>query len=419
MRPTNPKCFHLSASCIQAFKACPTRFRLAYREGLRVDRDTDALRMGTNWHALHEEYRNALQQLQHDEIGTEETAEEMALNHVRHYLATAYEIRPGWKMKEEWEHEKAVLMTSFLAYLWYYQDDDIEYLHQELCFDLPVHSPKTGMPLPMDEVKRVGKIDHIVRFDGCVGPIERKSSSRDISPGSQFWEKSAKDTQVSMYALAITDLLNSGELPEELGITDDDVIGNTLYDVWRKPTTKPKFLSVAASLDLIKTGEYHGEEFIIDHAMMTITKTVKKEEVEVEVIDPETILIDCHEAEVELTKTGFKIRESIDMYASRLMQDIVDKPETYFQRKEIARSKKELRKFRQELFNIYQSMRMMDKSGTWFENEQQCRATFPCGDIPICYGEGADKVCDGKTIPAGFKRIFSDVTVEGDPINGD
>jgi hypothetical protein len=68
------------------------------------------------------------------------------------------------------------------------------------------------------------------------------------------------------------------------------------------------------------------------------------------------------------------------------------------------------------LYAVYQSQKLMAKHGTWFENESQCRATFPCPYIPICYGPGAAAVCDGKTTPPNFKRIFVDLTVNGQEV---
>ena len=41
----------LSYSALRTFKECPMKFRLAYLEGIRQIEDTEAQRMGTNWHA--------------------------------------------------------------------------------------------------------------------------------------------------------------------------------------------------------------------------------------------------------------------------------------------------------------------------------------------------------------------------------
>lgn len=418
MTKANPNCYHLSASSIAAFKACPTRFRLGYREGLRKAEDTDALRIGTNWHALHEVYRNVWAGFDHEEIGTDEQRHELALDAVIAHLNDAYAERLAAKSPDEWETERQILLTSFVAYLWYYSDDAVEYLCQELPFDLPLHMPRTGLPLPLSEVKRVGKIDHIVRWRNVVGPIERKSTSRNIEPGGDYWERSKKDTQVSMYALAIADMAQAGQLPAELRHTEN--IGNTIYDVWRRPTMKPAAMSQADTAAFLDTGTYHDQEFSVELTMQVVeqVKTLKSGDKIIPHDVPETVSVDGVPAEVSISKTYKPVlRETPAMFAARLLADMCERPDHYFQRKEIARTDADLRKFRIELFNIYQSQRLMAKHDTWFENEQQCRATFACPYIPVCYGPGADAVCDGATTPDGFKRIFVDPTVNGQAID--
>lgn len=394
MAAPNPDCFHLSASSIAAFKACPTRFRLSYREGIRKDEDTDAQRVGTSWHAMHEVHHNAL---------VDGAPRDSALAAVIDYLDERYadQTLPSWKTIEEWELERQILLTCFIGYQWVWENDPVTPIISELGFKLPVTDPLVGLPLPKSKALRVGKIDHVVEWQGMIGNVERKSTTRKIEPGSEYWEKSQKDTQVSMYALAFKDLLASGEMPQPvLDRLEDKTIrpGNTLYDVWHKPTIKPSKLSQKDTLALIESGIYMEDHF------------------EVEVIrdgdDITAILIDEVEAEFVVGKSGNPaVRETIGMFAARLMTDIQERPDFYFQRKEIARTTQDLIKFRTELFNLYEAQRMFDRTGCWYENENQCRATFTCPYIPICYGEGADAVCDGETTPPGFKRIFVDLTV--------
>ena len=403
------RCFKLSASSIAAFKSCPQRFRLSYREGIRRAEDTDALRIGSNWHAIHEVYRNASEAAY---ASGYEIAQGDEIQAVIDHLNGAYERKPASKTIEEWDLERRILLTCFIAYLWYYQNDTIEYLAQEQKFDLPLHFPTTGLPLSTKKVVRVGKIDHLIKWQSMVGAVERKSTSRDISTSGDYWERSRKDTQVSMYALAIHDLCRSGQLPvlENLDL-QGTTLGNTLYDVWRRPGTKPKMLSQKDTVLFIETGEYFDEKFeVTTHYVLEPCPTAPTAE------KIHQVLVDG--VEVSEIKPGakdgtFAIRETVEMYCARLMNDIHEDPARFFQRREIARSEAELRKFRKEIYNIYQSQKIMDENGTWFENESQCRATFPCEYIPICYGEGADAVCDGQTTPSGFRRIFVDVSVEG------
>lgn len=410
MRDKNPDCYHLSASAINALKACPTRFRLAYREGLRLAADTEAQRMGTNWHALHEEYNRAVRL-----GGSPEVAYEKAVEH----LNERYSEVPTWVSAEAWETERLVLLTSFHVYQWYYTNDPVESFDEELAFDLPLHEPRTGMPLPTSEVIRVGKIDGLVLWQNRIVQKEMKSTSKNIGPDSDYWDRSQKDTQVSMYALAMRDLRASGQIPESLLRAQAHTWGNTLYDVWKKPKTRPKSLTQKASLEFVESSKYFDQEFNVAAKWQTeiiIKNKGKKTEREEKKKTLLELHVDGQSVEVARGKQGFAIRETPRMYAARLMDEMVNDPESYFVRKEIARTDDQLRRFRVELYRIYQAMRSYERTGAWFENENQCRATFKCAYLPICYGEGADKVCDNNLTPPDFRRIFN-VTVNGEDIN--
>lgn len=396
MPAVNPTCYHLSASSIASFKACPQRFRLQYREGLRTSEDTDSQRVGTNWHKLHETFAWALNR---------GCTPEQALENVVSELNNTYNRVPSYKTPQEFALERTVLLMSFVGYLWYYQNDPIEFLASELPFELPLHLPKTGLPLPTSEVLRVGKIDHVIRWQGGVGALERKSTSRGIGSDSDYWDKAKKDTQVSMYALAFKDMIANGLYPEALrSLTKEDRYGNTLYDVWHKPTIKPAMLTQAETRAFSESGQYCGQTFQIALRENDATGVV------------EAYTVNGEYAEVEMGKKGFAIRETVDMFGARLLADIYQRPDFYFVRREIARTDIEIRQFRQQLFAVYTAQKAFEKQGMWFENEQQCRATSPCPYIPICYGPGADAVCDGKTTPPGFKRIFVDLTVNGQEV---
>ena len=412
------RCNHMSASSIAAFKSCPRKFQLAYVEGLRPAESTEALRVGTNWHALHEVYRNALVGLDHADIGGDDQKGELAMQAVLDHLNVAYTEKPASKTSVEWDLERQILLTCFVGYLWYYQEDPIEYLHQELKFRLPLYFPRTGLPLSSDEVLRTGKIDHVIRWHGMVGTIERKSTTRSIEPGGPFWERSQKDTQVSMYALALRDLPRYPHAtdpkvfslsPDGGGLIDaNDTFGNTLYDVWRRPTIGPATLSQKDTAEFIESGTYKDAEFEV--AVMWAGKPGEGEPLVK--VDGETVL----EVKVGAKAGTFAIRETVGMFSARLLNDIYERPDHYFQRKEIARTDKDLRAFQTSLFNIYQSQKHMAQTNTFFENENQCRATFPCPYIPICYSAGADSVIGTGVTPPGFRRIFQDLTVEGQSV---
>jgi hypothetical protein len=395
MTKTNPQLYKMSASSIGTFKACPQRFRLAYREGLRPIGDTEAQRVGTNWHAMHEIYHNAITEFEADpdSFATSLTSADYGLSCVVDHLNERYEHTPAWATPTEWDLERQKLLTCFLAYQWYYSNDTIEYLANEIAFDLPIHD-LDGESVPLDRAVRVGKIDHLIKWNNMIGVLERKSTTRDIDPSGQYWEKSQKDTQVSMYALAVTDLINHDTGLVNVVPDANDSVGNTLYDVWRRPATKPKFLTQADTILFQESSKYFGQSFDFQE------------------IDGIISIVGEERAETKIGKKGYALKETNRMYAARLLEELTENPERYFQRKEIARTDAELLTFRKELFNIYQAQRGFEAANCWYENENQCRATFACQFIPVCYGPGAESVCDGKTTPDGFRRIFVDLTTK-------
>lgn len=415
----NPKCIHLSASSIAAFKACPTRFRLAYREGIRSDEDSESQRVGTNWHACHEVYRNTMTAAQ-AEHSTYDIAGDLAMQAVVDHLNAQYATVPVSKTPEEWETERTILMVSFTAYLWHYSADVLTYISQEIPFDLPLNNPRMRMPLPLEEVVRVGKIDHLVLWNGILGPLERKSTSRDISATGDYWVNTQKDDQVSMYSLASRDMLLQKAMNalHELKMQyPDAAIGNTIYDVWQRPKFKPKDISQKETTAFVASGLYpiepDGEEGTVTQQEFAVV-VVREFDVEVEGKTKKSaeVTVDGVPATVEPGAKGWAIHETVQMFGARLLNEMTNNPERFFQRREIARTDRQLQMFESELYAVYQAMRALERGNIWYSNNRQCESPYKCPFIGICYGIGADAACDGKTTPQGFKRIFVDLTVK-------
>ncbi len=535
-------------SSIAAFKACPNRYRLAFVENLVPEREPATTRMGSNWHAMHECYADAAAKwvpINEDETHAPEDArKEHAWAAVYELLNQRYAEVPAWLTADEWALERQILLVSFQAYQWYFQNDPIEFLASEVVFRLPLHNPKLGLPLPMTEVQREGHIDHIVRWQNGVCILERKSTSKSLAPDSDFWQRWAKDDQISQYSLAFRDMLPYAnaitaavygpffELPLSQGmvafvdeadrtlveqhawhawtaegklwyaatnikedgkyratrlhqllmgeIGEDERIdhinrnsldnrrcnlrivphgvnrmnadtrgthqvsanrwvarimkdyqsrvigyyeseeeahrayvaaqaellpqpttrqGNTLLDVWHKPSIKPAMLTQKETAEFIASGEYCGQTFEVSQAAEQ---------------QGSWLTVDGVTPVIEQGKKGFAIKETIEMFGARLLKEYCENPTRYFVRREIARTDAEIRDFQASLWAVYQTQAAMRRSGNWYGNYSQCRATFACPFIPICYGPGADAVSDGTTTPSGFKRQkFVDLTVNG------
>lgn len=410
------KQWRLSASFISSFKSCPTRCYDKYVLGLVPVEDTDSQRVGTSWHKLLEIIRLKSGSICPDcqkpdgeyfifdikQEGVEcplcqdtgKLPTDM-MDVVIRYLNQVYNIPPASKTIEEWAVERAILLYSLCGYNWRYSDDDFEVVAEEIKFRLPVRNPETNRALP--NVTLDGKIDKIVRSPNGVYYIdEHKSTSKSVDSDSTLWKHLNLDTQTHLYPYAAQQLQLSGQL-EKYGIkATDSLISGVRYDVWHKPGISPKKLTQADSAEFTKTGEYCGEKFKVGKAI------IKDKHLDAE---PNYIIeVNNESAEVEPGKkeNTFAIKETPDMFGARLLQDISERPDFYFARREISRTAQDLKKFEYEIYNIYQTIKFMDRSNTWWTNESACEATFKCPYVDICYNNV--DLSDGH-VPDGFKKL--------------
>jgi hypothetical protein len=395
---------HLSASSIAAFKACPTRYRLGYVEGIRQAIDPQTLRFGTAWHKGLEVLGLPVGTFLHDLDGegdvetriTEENRLEIAVE-----LATkVYEAQaPDGVDLTDWAVERETVANALAAYHWLYgENHDYEIATTELEFELPLVNPETLHSTP--NYVRVGKIDRIMRNarTGAALIGENKTTSKPIDSGSTYWGRLRLDTQSKFYIVAGRDLQQQ-EGPFAPG---DSPISGLLHDVFHKPSISPKMLTQADSKAFVETGEYCGQKFGID-GMIGQDAGLKT-----------TIIVDGVVAEVEPGKKEgtFALRETPSMFGARLLQALTAEPEKYFARKEIVFTDDELADFQSQCWALQRTMQEMEKSGNWFQNESSCEATFRCSYCSLCYNNVA--CCDGKTIPPGFKRLNAVAAEQGE-----
>jgi hypothetical protein len=386
---------NLSATSIGCFKACPTRYYDRYVLGLVPVEDTDSQRVGTNYHRIHEiadmepggvcECQKAGYGDRYCTLceGTGRFPDDPMDAVIRH-LNDAYKEPPINKTVEEWEVERIILLYSLIGYKWWYDEGPgpngyenlstykVERLEQK--FDLPLKSPITGHPL---RANLRGKIDRVFAAGNNRFVHEYKSTSKSIDPDSTYWGHLTLDTQTRLYTYAA----------RELGLG----MCGVLYDVWHKPTIKPKKLTQAESQRFSESGEYCGEKFEV-------------EEIPGDAGTINALKVNGKTTEYEYGKKEgtFAIRETPEMFGARLLQDITTRPEFYFARREIVHTAQDIEAFQYELMNIYQSIRSMSKHNRFFKNEHQCEATFKCSYIDFCYNNinlGPDDV------PDNFKKL--------------
>ena len=377
----------LSATSIGCYKDCPTRYYYRYGLGLVPIEDTESLRMGTNWHRIHEiadmKPGGVCECVQQPSgvittntncalcLGSGQFPDDPMDAVVRH-LNEAYSTPPVSKTVEEWEVERVKLLYSLVGYQWYYNDVGYKVEQLEQKFSLPLLSPITGRKL---QAELNGKIDRVFSAGTNRFVHEYKSTSKNLDSDSTYWGHLTLDTQTRLYTYAA----------KQLGLG----MCGVLYDVWHKPQISPKKLTQAESKKFVADGEYCGEKFVVKYGGIEDTEIWYVNGV-IATIEPGA-------------KEGtFAIRETPEMYGARLLQDITQRPEFYFARREIVHQSNDLEAFEWELFNIYHSIRQMGLHNRWWRNENQCENTYRCSYIDFCYNHldiGPDEV------PDNFRKI--------------
>ena len=388
----------LSASSIGAFKSCPIRFRNAYVYGIRPIEDKESQRIGTNWHTILEVASlvpgsecpcvhpgPVLPLIKEDCPICEYTGmvPDNIMTAVTRVLNEAYEGIEFTDPKVK-EVERVTLLHALAGYRWHYGEQQESVIATEQYFSLPLLNPQTGHPVP--DVFIGGRIDKLIELANGIAVKEHKSTSKSIDPDSTYWGHLNLDVQTTMYIYAARRMQYDSAAWDH----QDPLINTVKYDVYHKPTIRPKKLTQGDSKKFVADGVYCEQEFRIKHDIYG---------------DIGTIGVNGIQADIEPgAKPGtFTIRETPDMFGARLLEDITERPEFYFRCIELIRTDAELKAFEQELYDIAQNMKFMIRSGRFYTNEHQCEATFRCDYIEQCYNRIQ---VDQDHVPDGFKCIF-------------
>jgi RecB family exonuclease len=184
----------LTHSRLSCFRACPRRHLLRYEYLLTPDRESLALRFGSAFHLAAEAH------------------------------ATGADVEAAVGASLEDPYDLALLAATFAGYVERWGSEPLETVVAEAAFDLPLRNPDTGASTPLFRLG--GRIDRVVRLaDGRLALMEMKTTSRDFSPGADYWMRLHLDQQVSIYVLAA----------RELGYD----VQTILYDVTRRPALRP------------------------------------------------------------------------------------------------------------------------------------------------------------------------------------
>jgi hypothetical protein len=394
----------LSASSIGAFKSCPIRFRNAYVYGIRPIEDKESQRIGTNWHLLLETAAlvpgsecpecemnfAAGDQFDPEQCviceGTGKVPDDIMVV-VTRVLNKAYE-NVVFADPEAKEIERVTLLHALAGYRWHYGEQLEPVVAVEQYFSLPLLNPQTGHPVPDVFIK--GRIDKLIEIANGIAVKEHKSTSKSIDPDSTYWGHLNLDVQTTMYIYAARRMQMGVDMPPTMR---EPLINTVKYDVYHKPTIRPKKLTQGDSKKFVKDGMYCGQEFEIEEYKLSAS------------CNRDGLYVNNHPTVSESgAKPGtFTIRETPDMFGARLLKDITERPEFYFRCIELTRTDAELKAFEQELYDICKNMQFMIRSGRFYTNEHQCEATFRCDYIEQCYNRVQ---VDQDHVPDGFKCIF-------------
>jgi hypothetical protein len=200
-----------------------------------------------------------------------------------------------------------------------------------------------------------GKIDLTLRHraSGRYVVVEHKTTSNDISPGSDYWDKLLMDTQCSKYILA-----------QRAKGRD---VGNLLYDVLHKPGSRPR---------QIPTLDADGVKIVVDAEGKRVrTKDGKKWRASAD------------------DKAGYVLQsviETPEQYCTRLMEEIAAAPSLYFAQREVPRLDSDLLEYMGDAWAQSQEILMRRRMNSWARgNTDACLLFSKCEFYDLCTGRAS------------------------------
>lgn len=389
----------LTHSRIRCAQQCLRKHYLQYEHGIRPEVTDENLRIGSAFHR-----------------GLELMGEMPEDEAILEALSDYDEGPPAGFTDEEahdwWvERETVARLLTAHAWRWREMNAEMEVLATERTFEIPVVNPRTGYPSRTWTL--AGKRDKIVRLpDGRTAILEYKTTSSEIDPDSDYWQRLRMDSQISLYWLAA----------EDEGYEIDTV----LYDVTHKPGIRPRQIPLR---------DEEGRKIVLngdgERAYKTKTEPVLDEDGNKIVLDkdgervfnqdgsPRQTGSSKHSYEVKKRETqgepyqGASAREDFELqtrpetpeeYAERLTDRITEDPDRYFARREIPRLEADLEEARYELWQWGKILRECQRNGRWPRNTDACNGFGRCVCWDLCTTD-FDPETDPAPAPEGWVRV--------------
>lgn len=303
----------LTTSEKSCYQLCPRKHHYRYNMLLRILWQTEAIRFGSLWHVGQEAWWGCTQ------------------GHPLDAALSAME-QPDSRSGQPDPVQLIITQELMVLYDERWGNEPYEVLGVEQQFDCPMLNPETGAQ--SRTYRRAGKMDVVVRDtrDRRVLVVEHKTSSEDITPGSDYWKLLQLNSQVSDYFVG----------GKSLGY---DIVG-CLYDVVAKPKLRPLLATPPEQRKYTKA-----------------TKT-----------EPSRLYAGQRETD-----------ETLDEFRARLRAHIRENPAQWLQRGLISRLEEDERDAAFDTWQIAQQIRESERLNRHPRNPNGCKAYFRiCEYFGIC-----------------------------------
>jgi hypothetical protein len=336
----------LTNSRMASFKECRRKHEYAYEIGLRRIDESRALRMGSAFHSGIES------------LGKGQSID-LACAAIRSYYTDCQDQFDSY----DWEIECETILRLVCAYQWRWSNMPLEDIAPEFPFQLPLVNPETGKPTPIFD--EAGKIDGIVRLeDGRLAIKETKTVSEDIHLDSDYWRRLRMDQQITLYISAA----------RRMGYQVDAV----LYDVARKPSIKPT---------AVPFRDADGIKVVLDAAGERVRNANGKTW-----------------RQTGDTEKGWVLQTrpmTVSEWGEKLTADIVERPEFYFARVEIARLDQDIEEFKHEMWAVQLAVREAQNTGRHFRTVNRHTCNW-CEYFSLC---STNQPVEPHNLPPGFEIV--------------
>lgn len=337
---SNPALQLMTSSRARVARACRRRHYLQYALGYRPAETAEQLRFGTLLHLGLEAWWKAVRAS--DDVGGAPR---------EFWLAAAQKALTEQPVDDIELAKLQVLLTGYHL-RWADEAQHYEVLGVETKFEGPLVNPVTKAE--SRTWKLAGKLDVLVRDrrDGLVRVVEHKSSSEDVSPGSDYWRRLKMDGQVSVY-------FEGGRL---LG----HEVYAVLYDVVGKLQHKPSQVPVL---------DEHGNKIVLDAQGERVRTAQGKWR------------------QTADTAQGYVLQtrpETPEEFQTRVAAAVAEAPERFFVRGEVHRLEQELADGLADVWQLAQSLRDEERNERFPRNPDACmQPGRTCPFFAACAGEAS------------------------------